>query len=166
MPVKQEFRMIWVFLITLPILLVSIGFSLILPYIQSKNTNKPLDLTYFLGWDTLPPILIALAVLVMLYNIRLIWTIDENGFSFRYHPFVNKIRKHPFSEIESITYEKINPLTDFGGWGLRYSKKYGKAYTTQGNHVLRITFKSGKILNFTANEDPQIERWNAFIRSS
>ncbi len=165
-PIKQEFRMTWVFFITLPILLVSIGFSLILPYIQSQKTNNPLNASYFMSWETLPPILIALTVLLMLYNIRLIWEIDENGFRFRYHPFVNKTRNYPFSEIERIQYEKINPLRDFGGWGLRYSKKYGKAYTTQGNHVLRITLKSGEIRNFTAKEDPQIERWNAFINPS
>jgi hypothetical protein len=55
-----------------------------------------------------------------------------------------------------VSIEKINPLRDFGGWGLRYSRQWGKAYTTSGKVVLRLVLRSGKMLNFTADPNTKL----------
>jgi len=43
---------------------------------------------------------------------------------------------------------RINPLKEFGGWGLRYGK-LGTAYTTRGRYILHIAQKTGKPINLT-----------------
>ncbi len=150
-PISQTHKMKWVFWITLPILMGTLALSLLLG--AKKTASQAIDLTSIdlLSSETLPALVIIIIVLLLLYSIQLTWCLNPKGFYYRYRPFINKTRHLSFEEIESITLEKINPLRDFGGWGLRYSKKHGKAYTTQGNHVIRIRLKTGKILNFTAN---------------
>lgn len=150
-PISQTHKMKWVFWITLPILFVTLLLALVLG--AKKTDSKGFDFASIdlLSSETFPALVIIALVLFLLYFIQLNWSINRKGFYYRYFPFVNKTRFIPAEDIQSITLEKINPLRDFGGWGLRYSKKYGKAYTTQGNHVIRVQLKSGKILNFTAD---------------
>lgn len=106
--------------------------------------------------ENLPPLLIITSVLALLWSVKLQWELDPNQFSFSFKPFVWKNKTYPINEIETIEFCKINPLRDFGGWGLRYSSKLGKAYTTHGNTVLRIHLKNHKILNFTAENTPEL----------
>ncbi len=150
-PVSQTHKMKWVFWITLPILFGTLLLSLVLGAKKTDSQGFDLKSIDLLNSETLPAVVIITLVLFLLYFIQLNWSINQKGFYYRYFPFVNKTRFIPAEEIQSITLEKINPIRDFGGWGLRYSKKYGKAYTTQGNHVIRVHLKSGKILNFTAD---------------
>lgn len=154
-PISQEHKMTWVFWITLPILSITLLLSVVLGWKKADSRWSDLTFADLLNLDTLPPFLIVGIVGFLIYNIKLTWRLHPNGFYYRYTPFVNKTRFIPAEDIENITLEKINPIRDFGGWGLRYSKKYGKAYTTQGNHVLRIHLKTGTLLNVTA--DPKTD---------
>ena len=43
---------------------------------------------------------------------------------------------------------KINPLREFGGWGLRYGR-LGAAYTTKGHYILHIEKTEGQAINLT-----------------
>jgi hypothetical protein len=53
-----------------------------------------------------------------------------------------------WEDIESLELKRINPLREFGGWGLRYGK-LGTAYTTRGRYILHIVQKTGKPINLT-----------------
>lgn len=101
----------------------------------------------------LPPSLITFFVLSLLFSVNLSWELDTNGFSYRFLPFIWRRKFIPIQEIQSIEVLNIRPLRDFGGWGLRWSFKYGKAYTTSGKTVIRLTLKNGELINFTASKD-------------
>lgn len=152
--ISQRHKMTWVFWITLPILTASMLLALFLGK-DSEDFKGEFNLSDWMNSETLPAFVISFLVLLLLYNIELYWKYDNTGFYYRYRPFINRLRFIPKSEILSITCEKINPLRDFGGWGVRYSRKYGKAYSTHGNYVIRVNLKNGKMLNFTA--DPKLE---------
>ncbi len=155
-PISQEHKMTWVFWITLPILSISLLLSLILGMQKEDSHWSDLTLEDSINSDTLPALVIVGLVGFLLYTMKLTWSLNGNGFYYRYRPFIMKTRFIPAEDIESITLEKINPLRDFGGWGLRYSKKYGKAYTTQGNYVLRVRLKTGALLNVTADPNTDL----------
>ncbi len=155
-PISQEHKMTWVFWITLPILSISLLLSLILGMQKEGSHWSDLTLEDSINSDTLPALVIVGLVGFLLYTMKLTWSLNGNGFYYRYRPFIMKTRFIPAEDIESITLEKINPLRDFGGWGLRYSKKYGKAYTTQGNYVLRVRLKTGALLNVTADPNTDL----------
>ncbi|MFM2255467.1 MAG: hypothetical protein RLZZ47_956, partial [Bacteroidota bacterium] len=85
---------------------------------------------------------------LFIFSIKLKITIDPKGITYQYPPFRNKPTALPWENIETVELIKINPLKEFGGWGLRYGK-LGSAYTTRGKHILHIKMRKGKSINLT-----------------
>jgi hypothetical protein len=104
----------------------------------------------------LSPSIFTVVVVLLLLSIQLSWDLDATGFSFQYLPFIWRRKFIPSQEIQSIEILDIRPFWDFGGWGLRWSSKYGKAYTTTGKTVIRLTLTNGKMLNFTAFKETDL----------
>lgn len=102
-------------------------------------------------------ILIPILAFLLLYFIQLEWKFTESDFRYRFFPFIIKERIIPYSNIQTISVMKINPLFEFGGWGLRRGK-LGKAYTTDGNLIIHMELKSGQKLNFTVKNKSEVER--------
>jgi hypothetical protein len=73
-------------------------------------------------------------------------------------PFILKTRTIPFQEIKDATVREISPLKDFGGWGLRKSKKLGNAYTTTGKTILHIHTVSGQKINVTVTNSDKAKK--------
>ena len=97
-------------------------------------------------WEIAIPILICLLVAALLLSIRLRWSLTPSEFRFSYFPFVWKEKIYSMEEIDYIQVLKINPLLEFGGWGLRRGR-LGKAYTTSGKYILHVKLLNGKGLN-------------------
>jgi hypothetical protein len=93
-------------------------------------------------------LIIAGGVALLLYVIKLKVNINAEGISYQFPPFHNKPNLLSWEIIESLELMKINPLKEFGGWGLRYGK-LGTAYTTRGRYILHIKRHSGKPINLT-----------------
>ena len=87
-------------------------------------------------------------VALLIFAIKLHVTINTEGITYKYPPFHIKPKQMPWANIESVELMKINPLKEFGGWGLRYGK-LGAAYTTRGRYILHIVQKKGKPINLT-----------------
>lgn len=102
-------------------------------------------------------IIIPIFVFLLLYFIKLELKFTETDFRYSFFPFIIKERIIPYSDVQSMSAMKINPIMEFGGWGLRRGK-LGKAYTTEGNLILHIELKSGQKLNFTVKNKVEVER--------
>lgn len=61
-----------------------------------------------------------------------------------------------WNETEKVEIVNIDALSDFLGWGLRWSKKYGKSYIFDSNFALFITLKNNKRITFSINEKEKI----------
>jgi len=120
----------------------------------------PPDRTIFEHLKHFDSINIYLLVLViaLFFSIRLEWKLNANGFEYRYFPFILKTRTIPFQEIKDATVREISPLKDFGGWGLRKSKKLGNAYTTTGKTILHIHTVSGQKINVTVTNSDKAKK--------
>ena len=93
--------------------------------------------------------LVILAIVgLFIFAIKLHVTINTEGITYKYPPFHIKPKQLTWANIESAELMKINPLKEFGGWGLRYGK-LGTAYTTRGRYILHIVQKKGKPINLT-----------------
>ena len=88
------------------------------------------------------------AVGLFIFAIKLIVTVNAEGITYKYPPFHNKPNLLRWENIKSIELLRINPLKEFGGWGLRYGK-LGTAYTTRGRFILRIEKTEGQPINLT-----------------
>ncbi len=126
-------------------ILIPIFTVIILLDVLINNSPKPLI------------IIVPIFVFALLYFIKLEWKFTELDFHYRFFPFIIKEKIIPYSDIQSMSVLKINPIMEFGGWGLRRGK-LGAAYTTDGNLILHIELKSGKKLNLTIKNKAEAER--------
>jgi hypothetical protein len=139
---RQRFAhpVIWIFLITM------LGFWGYAAYLQLflklPFGDKPASDT-FLIFSGVILILIVLFFLVSFLELKLM----ENRLHVKFFPFHLKPKVIPFESLTELEVRQYKPLSEFGGWGLRYSLgKSGKAYTISGNQGLQLTFQDKKKL--------------------
>lgn len=118
-------------------------------WLKSINpSNKDFNSEYLLIFGT------WILLFFLLLTTHLKWSISREHLEYSFFPFIRK-KQIPTSTITQLEVIKIKPLVDFGGWGIRYSKKYGRAYTTSGKYVLHIEYGENKKLNLTVT-NPEI----------
>ncbi len=90
------------------------------------------------------------APLILLFlSSRLRITMHPEYFEYYFFPFMFRRKKVQWNEIREIRLVNTDPVWDFGGWGVRLSKKYGKAFITGGNETLFLLLKNGKRRTFS-----------------
>ena len=105
----------------------------------------------------LPPIFISLSVILVIYFIDMRTRIDEEGVYIKYFPFHLKGRIWKWSEIESLNATHYEPLTEFGGWGIRRSFNGNKCYSTKGNFAFKIRMNNKDILIGTQRKEDALQ---------
>jgi len=100
-------------------------------------------------------ILISILIIILFSSLKLEIFLNSEGIFFRLFPIQQKFRKITFAEVAFFTVRKFNPITEYGGWGIRYSiRGNGVAYTLSGNFGLQIELNnSRKVLIGTQNPD-------------
>ena len=101
-------------------------------------------------------VLIWGAVFFLFERTKLITTIYEKEIRLRFPPFFSKEKTIPIQMIKKMEVRKYNPITEFGGWGLRYGFR-GKAYNVKGNIGLQLNFKNGKNLLIGTQKGEQVK---------
>lgn len=96
------------------------------------------------------------AVFFLFEKTKLSTTIYEKEIRLRFPPFFSKEKIIPIQMIKKMEVRKYNPITEFGGWGLRYGFK-GKAYNVKGNVGLQLNFKNGKNLLIGTQKGAQVK---------
>lgn len=109
--------------------------------------------------------LLSIAIILLFVLLKLETRITADGIYYRLFPFTLRFRRIPFNEIRSYFIRKYNPITEYGGWGIRFSmKREGIAYTVSGMMGLQIYLNSGKnILIGTRQPDALISVLNNLI---
>ena len=79
----------------------------------------------------------------LFYLLKLITRVDAKGVHVRFFPLTHK--QIPFENRTSCQARTYRPIREYGGWGIRFSRK-GRAYNVSGNQGVQLTFKQGKPL--------------------
>lgn len=126
------------------IVLVIIGYNFYRVSPDYKAILEITDLWIFLG------------LVVILWLIRLKTRYNKDGIQIVFIPFIWK----KFISWEDIGYAYVRSysMMDFGGWGYRFGKKQGKAYTTKGNQGLQLVLKDGSMLMIGTQEPEEIQK--------
>lgn len=99
--------------------------------------------------------LILVDAIITLINLKT--QIYKDHISISFFPFFkNKIIN--FSDLDKYYIRKYNPITEYGGWGIRmgvFGK--GSAYNIRGNMGLQLEFKNGKKLLIGTQNPKEIE---------
>ncbi|MDX1544830.1 MAG: hypothetical protein R3214_12880 [Christiangramia sp.] len=130
---EQAFRQWWLLLILgTTLCATSLAFFIDLSDFQTTN------------WKHLGFILFLL-IAVMFWIARLHTRIDKTGISTRFEPYGIFKRSYKWNDISKVYVRKYKPFMEYGGWGIRGSKK-SKAYNVSGNMGIQIITKKGERL--------------------
>ncbi len=142
------------------------------PYTETQTFNQPwLKLAIIIPFVTVisgiiwgshegtqtTGLIIAFAVLglvsALFYFSKLETRIDERGITIRFIPYQRYYYFVGWNELEEAYVRQYKPLVEYGGWGLRFGLKSGKAFNVRGNKGLQLVLKGGaKILIGTQND--------------
>ncbi len=106
------------------------------------------------GLFILSIVIISIVPLLLLASIHL--RIEKDGIYIKYFPFHFKPLFFKWSEIDHFEIRKYNPLTEYGGWGVKGTRK-NRVYNVSGDMGLQITFKTGKKLLIGTVEPQKLE---------
>lgn len=90
-------------------------------------------------------LIIVLSSIVLLLSINLILNVNQDFIEIKYFPF--KTTTINRSDIVLCEINKINSLSEFGGYGMKKSKVYGKGYTTKGDLILTIKKSNEELIS-------------------
>lgn len=97
-------------------------------------------------WGTL-----VLVAVLTLATSRFRVRIDESGL--RVRSALGLPRWHiPLAEITAARSVPVNPLADFGGWGVRWQPGNGVGIVTRRGEALQVEYRSGKRLTVTVDD--------------
>lgn len=140
---KQQFRSIWGFL---PSLIIVIGLGI--ATFQVIEEEKSL-LSLIFAW------VVALAILFLFLMMRLETAITNTEIKVRFYPFLKK--QIAWAEVEQAFIRAYQPLWEYGGWGIRLSPKYGKAYNVAGDKGLQLILKNGEKILIGTQKEGELE---------
>ncbi|MFK7952914.1 MAG: hypothetical protein AB8B73_08705 [Ekhidna sp.] len=132
---KQSFVGTWVWYLVLIVALFSVGGS-ILSAFMSTETDGIIGLSI--------ATIVTLAIVMLLYFSKLSMIIDHESIRYRYPPFVGKEKVVRKGDINELYVRKYDSLTEYGGWGFRYSFKNGRALNIIGGEGLQIVANNDK----------------------
>jgi hypothetical protein len=89
------------------------------------------------------PFGVALAGLI--WSIRMEVAVREDGVYLRYLPFVREPHRYGFEEIAAVQAQRVNPVLDYGGWGIRLGlRRRGMAYLVVGREGVLLDLTGGR----------------------
>jgi hypothetical protein len=101
---------------------------------------------------------IPAAVAALFLLLKLETEVRSDGLCVRFFPLHIHFKKFSPEDISRVYTRKYKPLWEYGGWGIRYSIKSGKAYNTSGNEGVQLIFKSGRKLLIGSQKPQELEK--------
>jgi len=78
----------------------------------------------------------------LIFKMRLITEIDHKTIEFRIKPFRTTVLQ--WEEVQQAYVRRYKPVWEYGGWGIRYSFRNGRAYNMSGNVGLQLLMNDGR----------------------
>ena len=98
---------------------------------------------------------IAIAALFLLLKLQT--EVRQDGLYIRYFPFHIHFKRFRSEDLSECYARRYRPIWEYGGWGIRYSLRNGKAYNVSGNQGVQLVFKNGKKLLIGSQKPDELE---------
>ena len=143
---EQQFRQPWVWLLLLIIALwITVMFAdgmYTQLYLGQAWGDRPMS-NGALVLSAAFSFLITAGLALLFYKLKLVTVVGPDGINIRFFPLTS--RKISFDSITSCKARTYRPIREYGGWGIRFSRK-GKAYNVSGNRGVQLEFMEGRPL--------------------
>jgi len=135
---EQRFRQWWLWLlVAIPVLLTWAGFGWQIVLGRTFGDRPAPD------WVIVPTWLaFGIALPVWLWSLCLVTRVDGDGLHVRFR-LLGAGRRFGFDEIAGVESIRCRPLRDFGGWGVRWAGRRGRAYSVSGNRGVAVDLQDG-----------------------
>lgn len=140
---KQKFRQWWLIALLLLVTFIPVGIIISEIYSKGELVFSRVQLMPMLVTLIGPAIIFLLFTLVY-FEIE----VDEYFISYKFFPFHFSSKKIYWEDVQRAYVRQYSPLGEFGGWGIRYSFRGGKAFNVAGNKGLQLELKNGKKILF------------------
>lgn len=140
---EQRFWRPWLAVLFVPAIFAActLGFGVWQQIINGKPWgNRPMS-DPLLVLVTLVTLLIPGVTLWLLYSMRLITIVDRAGIDLNLWPL--RRRHISFAEIHSVVARDYSPISEYGGWGLRFGGSKGWAYNVRGRRGVQLELSKG-----------------------
>lgn len=101
-------------------------------------------------------IIIPIAIGVLFLTLKLETRLRCDGLYLRFFPIHIRYKKFALDDIAEFYPRRYRPILEYGGWGIRWSFKKGKAYNVTGNRGLQLVFKNGRRLLIGSQRPEQL----------
>ena len=152
---KQKFNQWWLWVLLVVVGIVPIGLQIyqiatIKNHLSNGSSFLSLVLTCFA----------AVLVFVLFFGTTLRTKLDRDGLHVRLSPFHFKWRYYAWSSIKSCQVRNYNPLTEYGGWGIK-GTKHDRAFNISGKQGIQLEFKDGNRLLIGTQKPHDVQKWLA-----
>ncbi len=142
----------WLVVLSMALAVPPSIFSLInIPSEQGSPEILPIILLTIAG------IFVPIAIAVLFLLLKLETKVRSDGLYIRYFPFHINFKRFTAEDLSEYYARKYKPLLEYGGWGIRFSFRKGKAYNVSGNKGVQLVFKSGKRLLIGSQRAEELE---------
>ena len=83
--------------------------------------------------------------------------INQKSILYKFSPFHYKYYNIDWIQVDKAYIRTYKPLGEYGGWGIRYAFKNGKAYNVSGNIGLQLILKNGKKILFGTQKPEELK---------
>lgn len=129
---KQFIKRWWLFMLILAIIVIGVGTA----YYATVNAEEDTALIV-----SIISLAITIPIVIALLSLRLQTRMDEKGILTYFHPLGFTKKFYSWSEIKEVYVRTYDPLSEYGGWGIRGLGRDKRAYIVQGNTGIQIITK-------------------------
>ena len=112
--------------------------------------------------------LVMTGVTWLIFSLRLIIEVTEEGLHYRFPPVIARFRTILANDIADYMVREYDPVREYGGWGIRtggFGK--GSAYNVKGKTGLQLTLRNGKKILFgTQRPDALLSAMDRLMKST
>lgn len=99
---------------------------------------------------------LAVGLPVALASARLVTEVSPEGVGVRLAPFQRRGRRYTWNEVAGFGAVRYRPLREFGGWGIRGTRRHG-AYNARGDAGVRLELADGSTFLIGSQEPERLE---------
>ena len=151
---KQKFKQWWLWVI-----LLSLNFIFILGIYKQIILHEQFGDNPIGNNGLLIGLVLVLSLTILFRIFKLQTIIKNDGIYVRFFPFHIVYKKYTWDKLIKIYVREYNPITEYGGWGLRYSIfGKGNALNISGNKGLQLVISNKSDLLIGTNKPEEIKK--------
>lgn len=150
---EQRFRQWWIH----AVVLWTAGFAWYDLFRELLSHRSPGDRPSLDRLMVLIRLLMGIGFPWLFLSSRLVVEVREDGMYYRFHPFHRRRHRLGREHIVGMEAKTYRPILDYGGWGIRWGWRGGKAYNVSGNRGVELRLRDGRRVLFGSRRPEELE---------